>query len=145
MYAGGSLIATDGTHTMRAVVRVMASKHDALWRRKDHVWLFKPDDLHIAHVYWYATRPELIHPYHLLTAPYQALHVQVEPIEEIQRREREARSSYISELDFTGHARGGPNFTRGYTFKLPARNQTLLTLAQHANFHAIDPELLDSV
>ena len=105
MYAGGSLIATDGTHPMRAVVRVMASKHDALWRRKDHVWLFKPDDLHIAHVYWSATRPELIHRYHLLTAPYQALHVQVEPIEEIQRREKEARSSYISELDITGHAR----------------------------------------
>ena len=64
-FAGGSLIAVDGTLPMRALVRCVARREQRMWRRKNNnnnvQSMFMPKDLHITHVILYAVRPELTH------------------------------------------------------------------------------------
>ena len=56
----GTVLATDGTHPMTAVFRVVAKPNSYLWRgfSKSPSYGFRPEDLHITHVYLLATPPE---------------------------------------------------------------------------------------
>ena len=86
-YAGGSLIATDGAFPLCAVIRVIANTNVHLWRKPKYTSLYKPEDLFITHVYWYAVRPELIHHRHLVCRPYLASALTPATSEGIQARE----------------------------------------------------------
>jgi len=59
--AGGALIATDGTHPMRAVIRVLANKKNYIWKKSDGSQIaFRPQDLHITHIIFYGLPAEYV-------------------------------------------------------------------------------------
>jgi len=63
--SGGSYVSLDGTPPLRAVVRVLADASQQLWHRGSNQSAYKPSDLHITHVCFYAVHPKLAHTAHL--------------------------------------------------------------------------------
>ena len=62
--AGGSYVSLDGTPPLRAVVRVLADTSQQLWHKGTNQAAYKPSDLHITHVCFYAVHPKLAHTAH---------------------------------------------------------------------------------
>ena len=59
--AGGTMIATDGTYPLRAVLRFVALPEKQLWHRGSNVSLFMPSDLFCTHVVFYAVDAKFKH------------------------------------------------------------------------------------
>ena len=64
--AGASLVANDHTQPLRAVVRCVALPGSQIWRRGDNQLGYKPDDLHITHVAFYAAPALHVHKHHMI-------------------------------------------------------------------------------
>ncbi len=62
--SSGAIVADDGTPPMRAVIRCVANAHMQLWHKGSGQQQFRPDDLHITHVFIYAIKAELVHASH---------------------------------------------------------------------------------
>ena len=63
--SGGSYIALDGTKPLRAIIRVLGDSSQQLWSKGSNQSLYKPSDLQITHVCFYAVHPKLVHTAHL--------------------------------------------------------------------------------
>ena len=59
--AGGTVIATDGTYPLRAVLRFVAKPDTQLWHRGSNPSLFMPSDLYCTHVVLYAVDAKFTH------------------------------------------------------------------------------------
>ena len=93
-YAGGSLVATDGAFPLRCVIRALANSHHHVWRKPKYTATFRPEDIFITHVYWYAVRPELIHRRHLLCRLHLAGALAPASKDDIKVREIEKTESF---------------------------------------------------
>ncbi len=61
-YSGGTKISDDGSFPMRVIFRCLARKDKRLWMDKDkEQYQYKPEDLYISHIIFYAVAPSLIH------------------------------------------------------------------------------------
>ncbi len=49
---------------MRAVFRGLVSTTDQLWHKSSNQSLFKPEDIHMTHLFLYAVGPEYVHQHH---------------------------------------------------------------------------------
>ena len=59
--SGGSYVSLDGTPPLRAVVRVLANTSRQLWNKGSNQSLYRPDDLFITHICFYAVHRKLAH------------------------------------------------------------------------------------
>ena len=144
-YAGGSLVSTDGAFPLRCVIRVLADSRHYLWRKPKYSAMFRPEDLFITHVYWYAVRPELIHRRHLLCRPYLAGALTPASKEDIKAREIEKTESFPTLMCENDQMRGGPQFTRGHCLYHCRANRLLEELVRSDVFEATDDALLQSL
>ena len=63
--SGGTVIAEDGSFPYRVVIRMLAHDQAHLWKKTEktssHIFLFRPQDLHITHIILYPVHPEHQH------------------------------------------------------------------------------------